>query len=233
MKRWGPIGTLLTGFAVAAVLIVLNMRIGPATEPTADAATSPAGAQATATAPATTPPAEPPPAEPAATPTPEPSPSDAAPLNVTWAGRVDGGGATIAISAKDEQAVAYICDGKKIEAWLKGTAVDGRLELTGKGGATLTGTFDGDRAEGEVRIGKRSWTFDVAAATKPSGLYRSTADVRGARIVGGWIVLPDGTQVGLATVEGKVTAVSKLDTTSGKATVGAAQVTAAPVAGEL
>jgi hypothetical protein len=230
MKRWGPIGTLLTGFAVAAVLIVLNMRIGPGTEPVANAAANQPAAPPAATATAPAPPPDlvaPPSAEPT------PAPTTAAPLNATWAGRVDGGGATIAISAKGEQAVAYICDGKKVEAWLKGTAVDGRLELTGKDGAELTGTYDGDRAEGEVTVGDRSWTFDVAAAKKPSGLYRATGDVRGARIVGGWIVLPDGTQVGLATVAGKVTAVSKLDTVSGSARVGGTPVTGVPVDGRF
>ncbi|MDG4829510.1 hypothetical protein O7627_09365 [Solwaraspora sp. WMMD1047] len=225
----------MTGFAVAAVLIVLNMRIGPGTEPVANAAANQPAAQASATAPAPPPEVAAPPADLAAPPSaePTPAPTTAAPLNVTWAGRVDGGGATIAISAKGDQAVAYICDGKKVEAWLKGTAVDGRLELTGKDGAELTGSYDGDRAEGEVSVGDRSFTFDVAATKKPSGLYRATADVRGARIVGGWIVLPDGTQVGLATVAGKVTAVSTLDTTSGGAEVGGTPVTGVPVDGRF
>ena len=48
-------------------------------------------------------------------------------VNATWAGDVDGGEATIAISVNDGVAIAYLCDGKRVEAWLQGTAADGKL----------------------------------------------------------------------------------------------------------
>ena len=58
------------------------------------------------------------------------------------------------------------------------------------------------------------FTFNVGVAKKPGGLYRTSADVRGARLEGGWIVLADGTQVGLATYAGATVSVSPLDTTT-------------------
>ena len=72
-------------------------------------------------------------------------------VTATWAGDVDGGKATIAISAKDGVAIAYVCDGNRVEAWLQGTAADGKLDLTGKK-AKLTGTFANGRATGTVNV---------------------------------------------------------------------------------
>jgi serine/threonine-protein kinase len=91
--------------------------------------------------------------------------------------------------------VAYVCDGNRVEGWLRGTAADGELSLSGEDGDRLTGTFGNGRAEGSVSVGRWTWTFDVKTVTKPSGLYRATANVRNAEVVGGWIVV-DGRQVG-------------------------------------
>jgi len=59
---------------------------------------------------------------------------------VTYAGSTVGGQASIAIAVADGHAVAYLCDGQRAEAWLQGTANDGKLNLAGTGGASLTGT---------------------------------------------------------------------------------------------
>ena len=71
----------------------------------------------------------------------------AAKKKVTYAGKVTGGKATIAIAVKDGKAVAYLCDGKKTEAWLRGTAVDGELALSGPDEATLSGSYTDGRVE--------------------------------------------------------------------------------------
>ena len=60
----------------------------------------------------------------------------------------------------------------------------------------LTGNYDSRRAFGNVFAEGITYAFSVYTVKKPSGLYRATADVRGATIKAGWIVLPDGTQVG-------------------------------------
>jgi hypothetical protein len=216
MKHKGPILTLVVGLAVAAVLMVLNLAS------TGDDGGQPASAvgntaSATPSAAATTPAA---------------APTTAAPApNVTYAGRVEGGGATIAIALKGGKAVAYLCDGRRIEAWLQGTAANGQLSLTGAGGASLTATYGNGRAEGTVVARSRQWDFSVAAVTKPSGLYRATANVRNADIVGGWIVLANGEQVGVLLVEDEPEPAPQINTASNTVFVNGTQITVNPVDG--
>ncbi len=175
-----PIITLLAGTGVAAVLLVMSsIAATPAPAPAPLAAVD-----------------RPPSASPTPDPSPPPSPSVAPKVNAVWAGEVDGASATIAISVKDGVAIAYLCDGKKIEVWLQGTAANGKLVLSGKN-ANLEGTFGGGRATGQITVGGRKWTFTAPAAQPPGGLYRAAQLVDSATVVCGWIVLPDGRQVGL------------------------------------
>ncbi|MEJ3746706.1 hypothetical protein WEI85_25890 [Actinomycetes bacterium KLBMP 9797] len=221
-KARGPLITLLVGLVFALVLGALS----------ANAATEDASGQAQA--PAATPPpatsAPPPPATSA--PPPPTAPPTAAPaaFRAAYAGRVDGGAASIAIAVRDGGAIAYVCDGRRIEAWMLGTATDGNLNLSGEG-SSLTGTFDKDSAEGTVRAGGKSWTFTSPVAKKPSGLYRSTAEIRNARVVTGWIVLPGGDQVGIANTDGTPAPAPRLDVSDGTATVNGAEVTADSIDG--
>ncbi|HEU4426525.1 MAG TPA: hypothetical protein VFR67_28645 [Pilimelia sp.] len=218
MKRKGPFLTLLAGVAVAAVLFVLNSNLKT---DKAEAAQKPA---ANGTAATTAPPA-PPPAPEAPPPAPPPAPPAAA-LNATWAGKTADRKVTVAIVAKGNQAIAYACDGRKLEVWLKGTAADGKLSLTGAKNTSLTGTYGNGRAKGTLVAAGKRWAFDVGAVAKPSGLYRATERVRNARIEGGWIVLADGTQVGVLSVDGVPQAAPALDLGSGSVTVGGTSITA-------
>jgi hypothetical protein len=233
MRRARPYVTLLAGLALAAVVLGLSVRAK------LDDAKAVAQQQAPATASpppdtASQPPATASPADLAASPSAKPSPSrpPAAPLNVTWAGEVDGAG-TLAITAKGDQAIAYLCDGRRLEVWFLGTARAGRLDLKGPDGARLAGTFGNGRAAGTVIVQRKRLDFDLPAVKNPSGLYRATATVRGAKVEAGWIVLPNGEQVGLGTVDDALVMPSRLGVASGTATVGGLPVTAAPAAGEL
>jgi hypothetical protein len=218
MRHKGPFLTLLAGVAIAAVLFVLNSNLK--VEPSASGgAQTPAG-----NAQVTNPEAKPPAAQPAPV---KKNPATA--LNVTWAGRVVGGRATVAITAKGDKAIAYVCDGRRVESWMKGTATNGKLELTGAKNASLTGTYGNGRAKGTVIVGDERWTFDVGVVNKPSGLYRATARVRNAKIVGGWIVLADGTQVGVLTRDGEPRQAPPLDLIAGTASVDGTYVTVPPV----
>jgi hypothetical protein len=136
----------------------------------------------------------------------------------TYAGRVKGGGPLLAISVRDGVAVAYLCDGK-LEAWFKGTAKAGRLTLTGKKGGDLTGTFNAGRAKGSVTVGRRQWDFQTPTVKKPSGLWKATAEVRGATVEGGWVVLEDGTQVGLVRRNGVPATAPLIDPAAGRVTI--------------
>jgi hypothetical protein len=187
MTSRGPVLTMLAVAAFGAVLLVVN-----ATHPEA-VATAAAAAKPAVTA--------------AATPAPTPSPVVAPPprpavAQAVFAGRTAGKEATVAIAVKDGKAVAYVCDGKKVEAWLDGRLTGDTLELTGPGGATLTAKATPDTAAGEVTVGARTWPFTARAAGRPAGLYEGRSDVKGVASRVGWIVLPDGAQVGIRTVAG-------------------------------
>jgi hypothetical protein len=213
MKRTAPLLTLLAGLGVGTVLLIANNAVSspdpaPDTAPAAlaDVAPSPQSPVGAAVADAV---------EPSTGLSGAPVAKVANKVTATWAGDVDGGKATIAISAKDGVAIAYVCDGDRVEAWLQGTAVDGKLDLTGKK-AKLTGTFANGRATGTVNVSRWTYTFDVAAVKKPSGLYRATANVRNAEVVSGWIVV--GKEVtGSVSVAGESRRAPELDLATGTA----------------
>ena len=224
MKIKTPYITLLTGAALGAVLLVASMLATPKAPASPVAAATPA---------------------PAATSAAQPSPASATPTvtavanvpaRANYAGEVNGGGASVAISIHHGQAIAYVCNGSVIEAWLKGTAAGGHLTMTGKGRARLSATYRSKRAVGHVVAHGVRYTFSAPAVHKPSGLYRAIAIVRGAKIKAGWIVLPDGTQVGSLERNANASAPSAtrapmLDVTTGTAQDGDTVLVATPISG--
>ncbi len=191
MKRNTPLITLLTGAVLGVSLLIASMLATPSKAPAGyAAAATPTPAPTAATEQSS--PAAPSPASPAPTATAYAN----APARADYAGRVHGGGASVAISIHGSQAIAYVCNGSVVEAWLKGTAVGGRLVMTGKNQARLSATYYSRKANGDVVADGIHYRFSVPTVRKPSGLYEATAVVRGAKIKAGWIVLPDGTQVG-------------------------------------
>ncbi|MEU7988529.1 hypothetical protein AB0B56_27045 [Streptosporangium canum] len=193
MKRLGPVHTLAAGAATAVVLGALSVITTPAAR-NVDARDVPAEAVATASRTPAAPRAR---ATPEATGTAGPTPAKA-----DYAGRVKGNGGLIAISVRDGKAIAYFCDGR-VEAWLRGRAADGRVVLSGPGGASVVARLGRGRAAGELEFGGRRWDFGAPTVKKPSGLYRASAVVRGAKVRAGWIYLDDGSRVGLTLVDGE------------------------------
>ncbi|MCA2217939.1 hypothetical protein LDL48_34645 [Wangella sp. NEAU-J3] len=229
-SRWrrGPLLTLAAGAVLAAVLAGLTVAAAAGPEDPDDpvaapppaiatSATTPAAPTGSAGAPAVLPPT---------TPLAASTPADR--TRATFAGRVPGAG-TLAISVRDGVAIAYVCDGARIESWLKGTAVAGKLSLTGKGGARISATFDARRARGTVTVAGRTSDFDIRVAKKPSGLYRAAAQVRNARVVGSWIVLPDGSQVGVLTADEVPRPAPPLNVAGGTTTVDGVAVTTSTI----
>jgi hypothetical protein len=186
---------------------------------------SPASGAASATAPVTTPTTAPAPATtsaPAVTPTTAPAPattsapavipstpapvasaSTSAPPQADYVAQVNGGGAAVAISVHQGKAIAYVCNGHAVAAWYRGTADNGKLNLTGKNGATLSVTYGSGQATGSLTADGTQYSFSapmvhgvVPTGQRPPGLYEATATVDGVSINAGWIVLPDGSQVG-------------------------------------
>lgn len=145
------------------------------------------------------------------------TPNPNAPIT-TYAGKVDGRTAAIAITVRNGQAIAYLCDGGRLEAWLQGPAGDGQLALTGKNGASVTGTHDGAGATGTAIAGGRTFTFKIKMVQAPAGLYRLADKVANAAVNGGWIVA-DGEQTGTLTVNGVTGAAPPLNLETGETTV--------------
>lgn len=224
MKRSGPLFTLLAGLLLALFMLSLNVTEGARSTSTG----SESSGDVVSASP--TPTASPPSGKPSASPSPSPSPSKTAVPNADYAGRTDDDSSAVAVTLRDGKAVAYFCDGKDQESWLKGDVkADGSMRLTGQNGNVLTGELKGKRISGTVDMGQRNYGFTADKAVKPSGLYRATATVRGAEVDGGWIVLPSGRQVGILNRAGKPSPAPRIDPETGVVTVDGQQLTAEPV----
>ena len=247
MRRNTPLITLLTGAALGVVLLISSTLATPSSKPAiysaSAASTSAPGSASAAPASASATPAAA--SSPATEPSPVLSPAAApsqptvtkSPVKATYAGRVGGGGGSVAVSIHGNQVIAYVCNGSTVEAWLKGTVDGNRLVMTGKDHAKLSATYGYGKVSGDVVAHGTDYSFSVPVVSKPSGLYRATAVVRGATIKAGWIVLPDGTQVGALESDANAAAPSAaaapaLDVAAGTAQDGSGVLHATSVSGE-
>jgi hypothetical protein len=184
MSRFAPLLTLLAVAVLGGALFTLNVVNSPANSTGTPSAAA-----------ASLPPAAPPPAAPPATSAP---PAAAAVAEKAYAGRSAGNEVTVAIAVKDGRAVGYVCDGKKVEAWLEGTLSGSDLALKSKDGkSTIAGTADDKQSFGTVAVNGKEWPFAAKAASSPAGLYEGRAQVRGVLNRIGWIQLQDGSQTGV------------------------------------
>jgi hypothetical protein len=167
-------------------------------------------------------------ASPSETTTAEPE-GDQFPEKVVYAGRTDDDSTAIAVAVLGDRAAAYVCDGRNVESWMRGSARDGELNLRAKNGDTVEAKLDGSTIDGTIELGDEKLGFTIAEAKRPAGLYR----VRGSGYTIGWIVLPDGSQVGVeARDDGTSTAAPKLDPDQPDVEVNGESVTAKPVVGD-
>lgn len=221
MKRSGPLLTLLAGLLLGLFMLSLNATTG--TRPTSSSGGEPPGAKASRS------PTRSPTPSPTSSPTSSPTKSTPPP-NADYAGRTDDDSSAVAVSLRDGKAIAYFCDGHDKESWLKGDVEDdGSMKLTGGNGGVLNGALKGTRVRGTVAIGGQEYGFTADKAVKPSGLYRATETVRGAKVDGGWIVLRDGRQVGVLKRDGKPSAAPEIDPATGAVTIDGVRLTARPV----
>jgi hypothetical protein len=128
---------------------------------------------------------------------------------------------------KGGRAAAYVCDGRSVEAWLTGTLTAGRITLRSRAGDQLVATLATEAVTGTITVRGRQLSFTIDKADPPAGLYRA----RTSRNTIGWIVLPDGSQVGIDN-DGTPAPAPPLDPASSTATVGGAAVTAASITGD-
>ncbi len=153
-----------------------------------------------------------------AQPTIAPAPSAAAPpppapvSEGSFTGRTSDNKTTLAITIKGDRATGYLCDGKEIEAWLEGTVTGDQVDLRGKKGAAVTGTLSTDAIFGTVTITSEQSPYSAKIAEQPAGLYDGRGNVDGVANRIGWIVLPDGSQVGIRNINGERGPAPRLDT---------------------
>lgn len=153
------------------------------------------------------------------------------PAEAAYAGRTAGNEATIAIAVKDGKAVAYLCDGKRAEAWLNGTATGTALSLTGPDGAKLDGTLDKGSVFGRATAKGKEWAFSAATAKAPAGAYKGQVSVAGVTKRIGWTVLQDGTVTGIVDSEGSTAPAPPLDPAARTATLDGVPVEVTPLTG--
>ena len=205
MKIATPVITLIVGLALAASLFFSDMTAVSSKKAALAQASASAAANTSAAATSTaTSTAQPTGGASAGAAHPSASTSSTAaqgfviPPQANYTGEVQGDLGDIAISVHNTFAIAYFCNGSTQEAWLKGSPDGGKLSMTGSGksNASLTANYALGHIRGTVVVNGISYLFNVIAVHKPSGLFESIADVRGATIKAGWIVLSNGSVVG-------------------------------------
>ena len=216
MGQRSPLVTLAAAAVGLVVLLVVDSTQTGSSAPADTVAATPATAPATTTQPPATEPTEPPPRTTAPT-----------QLTAVFTGRTKGREATLAIAVKGGRAVAYVCDGRRLEAWLTGTFTAGQLALRSRTGERLVGTASAKAATGSFTLRGRTLTFAASPAGPPAGLYRTKNNSSTI----GWIVLPDGSQVGIDN-DGTPAPAPRLDPVSRLASVGGAPVTASQITGD-
>jgi hypothetical protein len=256
MKRNTPLITLLTGAVLGVVLLISSMLANPSSAPpnySAVAASSAAPAESATpaeSAPASSPAAtesptssaapaessEAPEQSPAAAPS--PAPTRTTPTRADFAGRVGGGGGSVAVAVHGDKAIAYVCNGSTVEGWMRGKVENGKLTLTGKNKTHLTASIHTGTVTGDVEAHGTDYSFSVSTVSKSSGkssgLYQATAVVQGKTIKAGWIVLDDNTQIGSLEEDElgeKAVTAPKLDVATMTARIGNVVLHAVPVSG--
>ncbi|MFE7070616.1 hypothetical protein ACFU96_11080 [Streptomyces sp. NPDC057620] len=228
MKRSGPLFTLLAGLLLALFMLSLNATTG--TRSTTTGSDAPADAVSASPAPAVTATVSPGKRSPSPSPS-KPEPTSTVP-NADYAGRTDDDSSAVAVTLRDGKAVAYFCDGRDQESWLKGDVeADGSMRLTNRKNKAqiLTGKLAGKRITGTVDMGRRTYGFTADKSLKPNALYRATDTVADTEIDGGWVLLQDDSQVGILKRDGKASPAPRIDPETGTVTVDGEQITARPV----
>jgi hypothetical protein len=118
----------------------------------------------------------------------------------TFVTQLGKGKVALALTLRGQQALAYCCDGDSLAEWFQGEVnTDGTLQLISARHARL-----------EVHIGSRQITgkltlplgqaqaFKAAMVSTQghAGLYRAKKMLGSLEYLGGWIILPNGKQVG-------------------------------------
>jgi hypothetical protein len=217
MKHRSPLITLAAVALAFAIMFIVNMTVSPPGNSSSGTASPPAAPATAAGSPLLT--------ETAAA---SPSSEDSKfPEKIVYAGRAEDNAGAIAVAVLGDQAAAYFCDGRNVESWFRGSVTEDEISAKSTGGATLEAELDGNHIKGTVQIKSEKLKFEMNEAKKPAGLYR----VRGSQTTIAWIVLEDGSQVGVQTTGADSTAAPELNPGNPQVTVDGENLNAAPVNG--
>jgi hypothetical protein len=147
---------------------------------------------------------------------------------VVYAGRTTDDSAAIAVAILGNRAAAYLCDGQDVESWLRGSVNGNEISLKSRKGASLEAKLAGKTLEGKIEVNDDELKFAIKEAKPPAGLYRA----RGAKTTIGWILLPDGSQVGIQTSGEDSASAPKLDPANPEVTVDGESLQGEPVSGD-
>lgn len=109
----------------------------------------------------------------------------------TWAGRVDGTDAFVAVVAGPEGLQAYVCDDDQIGEWFRADDAAGTVSLD-NGTAAMVVSPDGATLVGEVRFADGSVHGFTAESAGPDALHRAEGFDEEEVALAGWVTLPDG-----------------------------------------
>lgn len=228
MTHRSPLVTLVGLVAAFAIMLGMNSANAPAPgaaapETPAPTATTAAPTPPTATAPSPTP-------SPTVSTTPTPEAEAQFPDQVAYAGRTRDRSTAVAVAVRGDRAAAYVCDGDDVESWLRGTVDGNTVTLRNRAGTTTLRAEldDAGRLEGAVDLDGDELDFALRPAKPPAGLYRA----RGTKTTIGWILLPDGSQVGIARTGEESAPAPQLDPDHPEVTVAGEPLSGAPVAGD-
>ena len=231
MRHRSPLVTLIGLAAAFAIMFGINMAttaaVGTAGYPSAAPS---AGATTSSAAPSN---AAPPSPSGAASPAPTESEVETEdeqfPDEVVYAGRTEDDSIAVAVAVLGNRAAAYLCDGESVESWLRGTVDGDRLTLQNQSETIeLEARLQDGRLAGRIDLDGDDLEFTIGEAKKPAGLYRA----RGAKTTIGWIVLPDGSQVGVQTTGEESTPAPELDPDNPEVTVDGEAFQGEPVTGD-
>ena len=235
MTHRSPLVTLLGLVALFGIMLGVNLASSAPRDSYAGSPSPAASPTAAATSPAD-PTSAPPSSEPPSPTPPRTSPTasentdvERFPNRVVYAGRTENDSAAIAVAVLGNWAAAYLCDGQDVEAWFRGTVRADEISLTSRRGASLEAKLVRGGLEGKIEVGDEELTFTIGEAEPPAGLYRA----RGSKTTIGWIILPDGSQVGIQTTGEESAPAPGLDPTNPQVRVDGEPLQGEPVSGDL
>ena len=130
------------------------------------------------------------------------APAKAKTVSGTFVGTVSGTDAYVGVVAAKAKGgrravLAYVCDGQQLADWFTAKVTGNHATLKAKNGDRLTVALTKSQASGTLTLadGTRQ-AFTATPGARPAGLYQAVTKTSGKQYLGGWVLLPDGTQRG-------------------------------------